>query len=64
MMGGAKAPLDGSTLLVRIPMRFQRRGGGKRVVTPGGSGLAPVRKLRSSHRTLWSASWMAGRACI
>lgn len=36
--------LDGATLVVRIPMRFQRRGGRKRVVAPDGSELAPATK--------------------
>jgi hypothetical protein len=29
--------VDGSTLVLRIPMRFQRRGGRKRIVAPNGS---------------------------
>jgi hypothetical protein len=36
--------LDGSTLVVRIPMRFQRRGGRKRIVAPDGSEIAPTSK--------------------
>ena len=32
--------LDGTTIIVRIPMRFQRRGGRKRIVAPDGSELA------------------------
>jgi hypothetical protein len=36
--------LDGSTLIVRIPMRFQCRGGRKRIVAPDGSELAPSPK--------------------
>jgi len=36
--------LDGTTLVVRIPMRFQRRGGRKRIVAPDGSELAPATK--------------------
>jgi hypothetical protein len=36
--------LDGMTLVVRIPMRFQRRGGRKRIVAPDGSELAPTSK--------------------
>ena len=36
--------LDGSTLVVRIPMRFQRRGGRKRIVAPDGNELAPSSK--------------------
>jgi hypothetical protein len=42
MMSSVKTRLDGSTLIVRIPMRFQRRGGRKRIVAPDGSELAPV----------------------
>jgi hypothetical protein len=38
------ARLDGTTLVVRIPMRFQRRGGRKRTVAPDGSELAPATK--------------------
>jgi hypothetical protein len=36
--------LEGATLVVRIPMRFQRRGGRKQVVAPDGSELAPRSK--------------------
>jgi hypothetical protein len=36
--------LDGSTLVVRIPMRFQRRGGRKRIVALDGSEIAPTSK--------------------
>ena len=37
MRKGVETRLDGSTLVVRIPMRFQRRGGRKRIVAPDGS---------------------------
>jgi hypothetical protein len=43
-MQGAETRLDGTTLVVRIPMRFQRRGGRKRIVAPDGSELAPRSK--------------------
>jgi hypothetical protein len=36
--------LDGTTLIVRIPMRFRRRGGRKRIVAPDGSELVPTSK--------------------
>ncbi len=36
--------LDGSTLVVRIPMRFQRRGGRRRIVAPDGSDITPATK--------------------
>src|SRR5688572_22418963 len=36
MMSSIESRLDGSTLVVRIPMRFQRRGGRKRIVAPDG----------------------------
>jgi hypothetical protein len=36
--------LDGGTLVLRIPMRFQRRGGRKRIVAPDGSVVAPNAK--------------------
>jgi hypothetical protein len=44
MMSSIESRLDGSTLVVRIPMRFQRRGGRKRIVAPDGSELAPATK--------------------
>ena len=34
MTQGVETRLDGETLVVRIPMRFQRRGGRKRIVAP------------------------------
>jgi hypothetical protein len=40
MMSSVETRLDGTTLVVRIPMRFQRRGGRKRIVAPDGSELA------------------------
>ena len=42
MMEGVETPLDGTTLIVRIPMRFQRRGGRKRIVAPDGSAIVPA----------------------
>ena len=36
--------LDGTTLVVRIPMRFQRRGGRKRIIGPDGSAIVPSSK--------------------
>ena len=42
--GDVETRLDGSTLVVRIPMRFQRRGGRKRIVAPDGSEIAPTAK--------------------
>jgi hypothetical protein len=44
MMSSVETRLDGSTLIVRIPMRFQRRGGRKRIVAPDGRELAPASK--------------------
>ena len=44
MRKGVETRLDGSTLVVRIPMRFQRRGGRKRIVTPDGSEFVPTSK--------------------
>src|ERR671919_2299237 len=40
MIQSAEARLDGRTLVVRVPMRFQRRGGRKRIVAPDGSEIA------------------------
>jgi hypothetical protein len=44
MIARAETRLDGTTLVVRIPMCFQRRGGRKRIVAPDGSELAPSSK--------------------
>jgi hypothetical protein len=44
MTQGVETRLDGQTLVVRIPMRFQRRGGRKRIVAPDGSEIAPTYK--------------------
>jgi hypothetical protein len=44
MIQSAEPRLDGSTLVVRIPMRFQCRGGRKRIVAPDGSELTPRSK--------------------
>ena len=46
MIQGAETRLDGNTLVVRIPMRFQRRGGRKRIVAPDGTAIAPATKPR------------------
>ena len=35
---------DGHTLVVRIPIRFQRRGGRKRIVAPDGCEIVPTSK--------------------
>jgi hypothetical protein len=44
MKQGIETRLDGETLVVRIPMRFQRRGGRKRIVAPDGSEIVPTSK--------------------
>jgi hypothetical protein len=44
MTRGVETRLDGETLVVRIPMRFQRRGGRKRIVAPDGSAIVPTSK--------------------
>jgi hypothetical protein len=44
MIERAETKLDGNTLIVRIPMRFQRRGGRKRIVAPDGSAIVPTSK--------------------
>jgi hypothetical protein len=43
-MGSAETRLNGSTLIVRIPMHFRRRGGRKRIVAPDGSAVVPSSK--------------------
>jgi hypothetical protein len=44
MTRGVETRLDGDTLVVRIPMRFQRRGGRKRIVAPDGTAIVPSSK--------------------
>ena len=44
MKQGIETRLDGETLVVRIPMRFYRRGGRKRIVAPDGSDIVPTSK--------------------
>jgi hypothetical protein len=44
MIERAETRLDGTTLVVRVPMCFRRRGGRKRIVAPDGSELAPSSK--------------------
>ena len=44
MTKGVETRLDGRRSVVRIPMRFQRRGGRKRIVAPDGSEIAPSTK--------------------
>jgi hypothetical protein len=43
-MSGVQTRLDGTTLVVQIPMRFQRRGGRKRIVMPNGTAIVPASK--------------------
>jgi hypothetical protein len=43
-MRGVQTRIDGTTLVIRIPMRFQRRGGRKRIVAPDGSAIVPTLK--------------------
>jgi len=44
MTQGAETRLEGTTLVVRIPMRFQHRGGRKRIVAPDGTAIVPASK--------------------
>jgi hypothetical protein len=44
MTQSGETRLDGKTLVVRIPMRFQRRGGRKRIVAPDGSEIVRTSK--------------------
>jgi hypothetical protein len=60
MTRGAETRLDGSTLVVRIPMRFQRRGSRKRIVAPDGSEIVPMTKPQPD-RTLVKALARAHR---
>jgi hypothetical protein len=44
MIQSADIRLHGTTLVVRIPMRFQRRGSRKRLVALDGSAIVPISK--------------------
>jgi hypothetical protein len=44
MMSSVETRLDGTTLVVRIPMRFQRQGGRKRIVALDGRAIVPSSK--------------------
>jgi hypothetical protein len=44
MIQSAETRLDGTTLVVRIPMQFQHCGGRKRIVAPDGSAIVPSSK--------------------
>jgi hypothetical protein len=44
MIQSAETRLDGTRLVLRIPMRFQRRGGRQRIVAPDGSAIVPTTK--------------------
>ena len=50
MRKGVETKLEGTTLVVRIPMRFQRRGGRKRIVAPDGSAIVPSSKPHPDGR--------------
>ena len=43
-MSDVQTRLEGTTLVVRIPMRFQHRGGRKRIVAPDGAAIVPASK--------------------
>jgi len=69
MTRGVETSLDGNTLVVRIPMRFQRRGGRKRIVALDGAAIVPtikpqpdgtlVKALARAHR--WQGMLDEGR---
>jgi hypothetical protein len=44
VMSGVESRIEGTTLVVRIPMRFQRRGGRKRIVAPNGTWIVCTSK--------------------
>jgi hypothetical protein len=50
MRKGVEARLDGSTLVVRIPMRFQRRVVASASSPPDGSELAPATRPGQTAR--------------
>jgi hypothetical protein len=69
MIQSAETRLDGNALVVRIAMRFQRRGSRKRIVAPDGNEIVPtskpqpdgtlVKALARAHR--WQGMLEEGR---
>jgi hypothetical protein len=59
MIESAETRLEGNTLVVRIPMRFQRRGGRKGIVVPDGSEIAQTTKPQPD----WTLVKALARAC-
>ena len=57
MTQGVDTRLEGDTLVVRIPMRFQRRGGRKRIVAPDGSAFVPVTRPRPEGTLAKALAW-------
>ena len=68
MKEGVETRLDGSTLVVRIYMRFQRRGGRKRIVAPDGASTLiskpqPDGTLVKALARTWPAAAARRRSC-
>jgi hypothetical protein len=59
MIQSPETRLDGNTLVVRIPMRFQRRGGRKRIVAPDGRELTLISKPQPGQGTRARMAWAA-----
>jgi hypothetical protein len=56
---------DGATLIVRIPMRFQHRGGRKRIVARDGSEIVPTTNPQPDGTLVKAlARAGAGRSCF
>jgi hypothetical protein len=60
-LAGAPGHHTGRILIVRIPMRFQRRGGRKRIVAPDGSAIVLTSKPPQPDGTLVKALARAWR---
>jgi hypothetical protein len=63
MISGAETRLDGNTLVVRVPMRFHRRSGRKRIVAPDGSEIVPTSKAQPDGALLkaLARAWRFGQ---
>jgi hypothetical protein len=57
MTQSVQTRLEGTTLVVRIPMRFQHRGGCKWIVAPDGTAIVPASKPQPDGTLVKARAW-------